>query len=157
MHDKPEELHKHKEADKEVPQHFWDKYVYELGDTVDTKKTLRDREDAIAKSAKYSYLYAKAVLKGAFSKGEKAIAKDAQYAYSYARLINKPFRAGEDIIAKSAIQSLHYAAFVLRAPFSKGEPAIAKFAEEDDSGNTATKAYLSKFPERKDAIEKLKG
>jgi hypothetical protein len=44
-------------------------------------------EPIIAKSAKYSYLYADEVLSDEFELGEKAIAKDNVYAYWYARYI----------------------------------------------------------------------
>ena len=43
-----------------------------------------DLEPIITKSPKYSYFYAKDILRGPFKLGEKAIAIDAQYSYVYA-------------------------------------------------------------------------
>jgi hypothetical protein len=174
LHDKPEDLHRHEDADKEVPAHFWDKYAYESGNKDPSDTSLKDREDALAKSpkyayyyaekekgkfpegekaistdGKYAYLYAKHILDGRFPAGEKAIAKNGSYSFLYAQLLGRAFPEGENAIAQSAIRSLHYAVFVLRKPFHLGEKAIAN--NED-----ALKGYINKFPERKEAIEKLK-
>ncbi|MGZ8924240.1 MAG: hypothetical protein ACXW2E_00020 [Nitrososphaeraceae archaeon] len=83
-------------------------------------------EDAIAKSAYFSYRYAIDVLKGPFLKGEDRITTDANYSYLYAYYILKgPFKKGEDRIATDAQYSYLYAIHVLNGPFKKGEDAIA--------------------------------
>src|SRR5574339_222970 len=121
FHNKPESLHKHKEADKEVAQHFWDKYSYRSGNDDTAKQDLKYREDAIAKSGKHSYWYARDILKGPFPKGENAIAKDAEIAYGYAKNVLKgPFPKGEDIIAKKSSFAYMYAKNILKGPFPKG-------------------------------------
>ena len=57
---------------------------------------------------------------------EYAIAKSHKYSYEYARdVIKKPFKMGEDAIAKSATHSHFYAMHVLKERFMMGEPTIA--------------------------------
>jgi hypothetical protein len=81
----------------------------------------------ISKDAEYSYLYARDVLKGPFSKGEDVIATNSLYAFQYARDVLKgPFSKGEDAITKDPELAYEYAAYVLKGPFPKGEDAIAK-------------------------------
>jgi hypothetical protein len=118
FHQSPEDLHKHKEADESVVDMFWDKYKK-------NPKELKKREPAIAKSAVYSYYYAKNVLEGKFPLGEPAIAKSSEYSYWYARyVLEGKFPLGEPAIAKSATYSYYYAIDVLKGRFPLGEPAI---------------------------------
>ena len=89
---------------------------------------LRKREHVWAKSAEYSYLYAKNVLSGErFVKGEDAIATNAEYSYAYASYVLKGrFEKGEDAIATSALYSYAYAKHVLKGErVEKIEDAIA--------------------------------
>lgn len=167
LHDNPEDLHRHKDKDTHVPKVFWNKYV---GD----KEELQKREDAIAKdpimAAKYTVMYLKkpwpeaetaisksahasvqyasSIIKGPWPKGEDAIAKDTFYSRLYAKEVLKaPFKKGELKMAKNAYDAAEYAR-AINQPFIAGESAIAKshFASN----------YIKQFPERKDAIEKLK-
>lgn len=205
LHDKPESLHKHKEADKEVPDHFWDKYSYQSGNDGTAKKDLQYREDAIVKSGKHSYWYARDILKKPFPKGENSIAKDPESAYRYAMdvlkgpfkkgektilskpyfasqyaiLTDKVYPAAESVILRNLMAAFAYAKFrrhhgkkrwpefealllkddpkfaanyatsILQEPWVEAESLIAK-----DSGSRSL--YLNRFPERKEAIEKLR-
>ena len=63
-HTHPETLPLYKKAMECVPDLFWEKYK-------DNPEELKKREGAIAKSAKYSCLYAHDVLKTRFEAGEK--------------------------------------------------------------------------------------
>jgi hypothetical protein len=120
FHQEPKDLHKHKEADESVIEVFWDKYKK-------NPKELKKREPAIAKSAKYSYLYARNILEGRFPLGEPDIAKDGEYSYYYAEDVLKGrFELGEPAIAKSAEYSYLYARDVLKGKFPLGEPAIKR-------------------------------
>jgi hypothetical protein len=84
----------------------------------------------VAKSTKYTFLYAKNILQGPFPLGEPAIAKDPDRAYYYAKWVLKgPFTLGEPAIAADNWYSFHYAKDVLKGPFPLGEPAIAKDPE----------------------------
>jgi hypothetical protein len=127
FHQSPEDLHKHKEAEDSVVDMFWDKYK-------NNPKELKKKEWAIAKSAEYSYLYARNILEGRFELGrfelgEPAIAKSAEYSYLYAAdVLNGKFPLGEPAIAKSAKYSYYYAEDVLHGKFPLGEPEIAKKA-----------------------------
>ena len=90
------------------------------------------------------------VLNGPFPKGEDAIAKNPFNSLNYARDVLKgPFPKGEKTLATDPVIALHYAVYAKKKPFPEGEASIVKSAN-------ATKSYLEKFPERKDAIEKLK-
>ncbi len=105
-HDKPETIHGHDEIDTHVPEVVWGKYN-------DNPAELKKREDAIAKSARYSYDYAKDILKGPFPKGEAAIAKSAEYSWYYAHDILKgPFPKGEAAIAKDPVYAYRYNTFI---------------------------------------------
>jgi hypothetical protein len=85
---------------------------------------------AVAKSPKYSYLYAYYVLKGPFPLGEPAIAKSAEYSFLYAKeVLKSSFPLGEPAISKDSWRSFGYAIYVLKKPFLLGEPAIAKDTE----------------------------
>ena len=87
----------------------------------------KELEPIIAKSAKYSYMYADEVLSDEFKLGEKAIAKDSVYAFWYAKYILKDkFLLGEPAIAKDSYYSYLYAFDILEGPFKLGEPEIAK-------------------------------
>ena len=122
LHSNPKLLNHHDEAHEKVPFLFWD---------IDDKlKKLKDftpeQYRNILKSSKYSYFYAKDILKGRFQDGEKLIATNVSYACSYAcYVLNGPFPLGEKIIATSAYNSLYYAINALEGPFPLGEPAIA--------------------------------
>ena len=85
-----------------------------------------DLEPAIAKSVKYSYFYAKNILRGPFKLGEKAIATRDSLALQYAKWVKGPFKLGEPIFAKTAFFAFEYASVVLKGPFKLGEKAIAK-------------------------------
>jgi hypothetical protein len=120
FHQSPEDLHKHDSKEDHVIELFWDKYA-------DNPKELKKREAVIAKSAKYSYLYAIDVLHGKFLLGEPAIAKSADYSYWYARNVLKgKSPLGEPAIAKDVLYSYWYAKYVLKGRFKLGEPAIEK-------------------------------
>ena len=90
-----------------------------------------DLEPIIAKSAKYSYLYAKYILNAQpFPLGEKIIAKSAEYSYLYAaEVLKKSFKLGEKAIATDAQYSYFYAKNILKKPFPLGEKAIATDAQ----------------------------
>jgi hypothetical protein len=83
-------------------------------------------EPAIAKYPTYAYFYAYEILKGPFPLGEPEIAKDPEYAYLYAKNILKgPFPLAEPEILKHPKYAYLYAAYALKSPFPLGEPAIA--------------------------------
>ena len=118
-HTHPETLPLYERAMECVPDCFWEKYK-------DNPEELKKREGAIAKSAKYSYLYALYVLRNRFEAGEKAIATDAWYSFMYAReVLKERFEAGEKAIATDAWYSFMYAREVLKGRFEAGEKAIA--------------------------------
>ena len=86
-------------------------------------------EPIIAKSAKYSYLYANDILKGPFKLGEKAIASVSNLAYLYALRIlkKKPFPLGEPAIAKDEEYSKKYTQEVLKKDFYLDGKLICKY------------------------------
>lgn len=55
----------------------------------DNKKCVPEYEPIIARSAKYSYLYARFVVQGRFELGEKKIFKDIEYSARYASTVIK--------------------------------------------------------------------
>jgi hypothetical protein len=84
-------------------------------------------EATIAKNASNSYLYARDVLDGPFPLGEKAIAKNGWYSYYYAQdALKRRFKLGEKIIATDAFYSYFYAKNVLKGRFILGEDKIFK-------------------------------
>ena len=86
-----------------------------------------DLEPIIAKDAKYSYWYARSILKGPFKLGEPAIAKDIEFSYLYVKdVLESRFELVEPTIAKDSYYSYAYAKNILEAPFKLGEPEIAK-------------------------------
>jgi ketosteroid isomerase-like protein len=120
LHSKPASLDHYDAADEQFPELFFNKYRHYPAE-------LKKREQYIAKSAKYSYLYAAYVIRGPFKAGEAAISKDSEYSYDYAAFVLKgPFKLGEPEIAKNAEYSFAYARLVLKGPFKAGEPTIAK-------------------------------
>ena len=88
----------------------------------------KELESIIAKSAKYSYEYAKQILEKPFKLGEPAIAKDASFSFMYASnvLNGKRFKLGEPAIAKDADSAIEYALFILKKPWKEAEAIIAK-------------------------------
>ena len=94
-HTHPEVFSLYEKAMECIPDIFWEKYK-------DNPEELKKREGAIAKSAKYSYLYALYVLRNRFEAGEKAITTDAWYSYKYALyVLRNRFEAGEEKILNS--------------------------------------------------------
>jgi len=81
-------------------------------------------EEAISKSAEFSYLYA-VLLGERFLAGEEAISKDPYASYNYAEdIIEGPFPLGEEAISKRAGLSFWYAMKIIKGPFPLGEEAI---------------------------------
>lgn len=171
QHDKPEILYGH---DK---KHLTPPFAY--------AKVFKDRsligntdiEDAISKDGAYSHRYANSILKGRFKKGEPAIAKRASDAADYARFVLRGkfpeaepaiathpaaaygyamwvlkgrFIAGEPAISKSSAFAAAYAGNILKAPWPEVEPTIADYPFR-------VELYLKRFPERREAMEKLQG
>lgn len=120
FHSKPESLELYHKTDKELPGIFFKKYK-------DNPTELKKREDIIAKSPYFSYIYARDVLSRSFPKGEKILATDGKFAYFYARyVLGERFPAGEDVIATHHAEwAYRYAKEILEGPFKKGEKAIA--------------------------------
>ena len=120
LHSDPESLDHFEKVTANNPAIFWEKYE-------NKPEELKKREKYIAKSAQYSYYYARDILKGPFPLGEEAIAKNSNSAYEYAKDVLKgPFPAAEAAIAKDAVSAYSYAKDVLKGPFPAGEEAIAK-------------------------------
>lgn len=166
LHDTPESLHRHKEADKEVPKIFWPVYA-------ESKEELEKREDAIIKDPIIASRYAKIHLKKPWPKAEATIATNAEASFSYARHVLKgPFPKGEETISKNPFYACSYAMHVLKGPFKKAEKVMAQYGHEsyeyaltiDEpfiAGEKAivndgyAKSYVDKFPERKEVIINL--
>ena len=123
FHSEPEALDHHKLTHDTVPDFFWNNSK-EMS-TIARNKFLKTKIQYITKSAKYSFLYARDILKSSFPEGEKAIAANAAFSLGYATIIRKPFPLGEKIIATKAYESYWYAKDVLKGPFKLGEPIIA--------------------------------
>jgi hypothetical protein len=79
LHNEPASLDHHTEAYDQLPDIFWGKYK-------DKPAELKKREQYIAKSTEYSYLYTIQVLKGPFKAGEAVIAK-SYYRGEYEQLV----------------------------------------------------------------------
>ena len=95
LHAKPQSLLYFSEADKNVPQFFWDKYANE-------PEELKRREHTIATDAELTYKYARDVLEHPFPAGEEAISKDANFASYYAkRVLKADFYLDGKLIAKA--------------------------------------------------------
>ena len=73
-----------------------------------------------------AYSYAYYVLLDPWPEGEVYIARSARASYYYARavLLCNPFPAGEDQISKNGVISYLYARHCLGKPFPKGERAM---------------------------------
>lgn len=141
LHNKPESLHLHDHADKNVPAVFYDKYKSK-------PEELKKREDAIAKS-NFACSYALYILKGPFPKGESTISKDPVQAYFYAKhIIKGPWPKGELCMSRDSEMAARYAMDILKEPWPKGEAAVA--ASKSDSA-----PYIKCFPERTEAILQL--
>lgn len=94
-HTHPATLSLYDKMDEINPDFFWDKYR-------NNPEELRKGEGVISKSAKYSYLYAREILKGRFEAGEEVIATDAWSSYWYARdVLRERFELGEKILLRS--------------------------------------------------------
>ena len=89
----------------------------------------KELEPIIAKSAKYSYMYAKDILKNKpFKLGEPAIAKHDGYSYEYANQVLKgPFKLGEPTIAKNEFYSKTYTQDILKKDFYLDGKLICKY------------------------------
>lgn len=152
FHDKPDTLHKHKEADTEVVDHFWKKY--DVDSPVKAREHMKSREAAIAKSADFSYRYAKDILCGPFPAGEEAISTHTYCSFGYAKFVLKgPFKKGEDVIADDGHYSFRYADEVLHAPFPKGENEIASLSAKQ-TFYYATCLLKKEWPKGEDSISK---
>lgn len=149
IHDQPEKLHKHKDADKLVPSVIWDKYVND-------EEKLMQYEDILAKDGRTAYSYALYVLGHQFPKGEKAIA-NSKYAYDYWRhVINrgagsggsytKRFPAGEKSIARVRSHAITYT--------MQTHQGLPEFEETFKNDPNLIKVYIDTFPFRKEAMEK---
>ena len=120
FHSEPESLELYHKSNDELPGIFFKKYKDQPGE-------LKNREDVIAKSPYFSYIYARDVLNRSFPKGEKILATDGKFAYFYARyVLGERFPKGEDVIATHHAEwAYRYAKEILEGPFPKGEDIIA--------------------------------
>jgi len=124
-HNKPEELYGFNQL---PPKTLWELYRWQIG-----KITIY--EPILKQSAKYSFLYAKSMksrYSGFIPPVEDAVTKSARYSYDWAMEIlnKKPFPKGEDVIAKSPKYAMMYAWYVIEGKWPKGEDAIAKDATQ---------------------------
>lgn len=169
LHDKPENLHGHDKKHLAPP--------IALDQVQQNHKLIGnlELENAIAKDANYALQYAY-VSSSAFDKGQAAIASNPSTAYQYAADIFGPFPKGEDAIASDGWLSYKYAGNVLRGPFPKGEDAILALGVKQSTEYAVRIAkrpfpkaektiahshgfleyYLDAFPERKEALDKLR-
>lgn len=74
-----------------------------------TGKRFVKGEDVIATDAKFSYLYARDILKGRFEKGEHALSESAIAATEYAVFLKDRFKKGEHAIGQSDMYAQEYA------------------------------------------------
>ena len=97
------------------------------------------KEKDALKSAEYSYVYARDILKGRFKKGEDAIIKSACYSYRQARyVLKRRFERGEDTISKNDRNSKLYKKHIYDA-----EKGLKKELEDlEDLKNTIPINYL---------------
>lgn len=145
LHDKPEDLHKRKEADDKVPSVIWDKYPHNA-------EKLKPFEDILAKDPRTAYSYAYWILRSPFPKGEEVIAK-SKFAYDYWRNVINPkakkekrFPAGEQMIAKNKTHAVQYT-----LQTNQGLPEFEATLIDDPK---KVAAYIDVFPFRKEAMEK---
>src|SRR5574343_556377 len=86
---------------------------------------LGKKEPYIAKSSKYSFLYANDFLYNRFELGEEAISQNACYSYLYAlKVIKCRFELGEKAISRHPYYAYLYARCVLQDKFPLGEEVI---------------------------------
>jgi hypothetical protein len=123
FHADPESLDHYEERLAKVPKFAFEHALHGLGAR---PRRFPEGESAIAKSAKYSLMYALMVLFDRFPDGEPAIAKDARRSYEYAHVFDFRFTEGEPAIAESPKLSYDYAKDVVKGRFPAGEEAIAK-------------------------------
>jgi len=121
--------------------------TYEYAYYITCGKVKDEFEDIIAQDARFSYNYAKNILKGPFLKGENILSNDSNYAYLYARdVIRGPWSKGEDIIASDFWSANRYSQDVLKDRFKKGEKAII---------SSPKKEYLKEYMDFLKSIGKL--
>lgn len=92
LHNNSKTLYKYDEAIIKIPEIFMQLY------RMDEDK-LKELEDAIATSPKYSFMYANDYLEGRFRKGESAILTSPQLSFYYTRnFIKDRWLEAEDVI-----------------------------------------------------------
>ena len=92
---------------------------------------------------RFSYYYARNIIKGPFPEGEAAMATDPYYAYMYARdVIKGRFPQCEPVIAKDPFCAYYYAMDVIKGRFPEAEESMAKDTKY-------AKKYLEAFPDAK--------
>jgi hypothetical protein len=83
--------------------------------------------EAIIKSPKYAYLYARYVINGRWPEAEKTISKDPEHASEYARyVINGRWPEAEETIIKDPKGAYLYARFVIKGRWPEAEETIIK-------------------------------
>ena len=111
LHNKPESLHKRKEADEQVAEVIWSRFPH-------NSEKLKQYEDILAKDARIALAYSHWVLGKEWPKGEKAIA-NSKFAYDYWKFVinrdagvngtmSKRFPAGEKAIARIPSHAIQY-------------------------------------------------
>jgi hypothetical protein len=97
-------------------------------------RRILELESIIAADPKYSYKYARDVIKGRFKKGERSIATDKIFSYRYARdIIKRRWKQGEKSIIIDIEYAYHYANDVIKGKFIEGESSIATHPEHSYS------------------------
>ena len=108
---------------------FKDNGNYAIKFALHTRRPFPEGEEAIARDANNSYIYAVGVLRGRFEKGEAAIAQEPGLSVSYAVNVLKGnrFLAGEPAIAKNGHAAADYVESVLKRDFPEAEAEISKY------------------------------
>ena len=103
-----------------TPQDIYEKCLNE-------KRRILELEEIISKDHRYSFFYARDIIKGTWEEGEKSIINDSLISYYYARQVIKgPWDKGENIISKHPEWSCYYAIDVIKGPFEKCHSIIFK-------------------------------
>ena len=123
---------------KDIPEllEFLDNNNLEIKDGKIIGKNLKEIDvilKSLSKDPKWSFFYARNVIKGRFPEGEAALASEAEYAYRYAvTVINGRFPEGEAAIATDPKYAFLYALYIIKGRWPEGEAAIK--SDPDYSG-----------------------
>lgn len=96
-------------------------------------KNIPELESFIINEAKWSFFYARDIIKKRWEKGENVISQNTEYSYRYSlEIVKKQWLKGEESINKNSEYAYYYVCNIVKKPYEKFHNIILCSAYRND-------------------------